>query len=93
MRLIHSKTLAVEDFMDEDVPEYAILSHLWATEEMTFQDMQASLRPTHKRGWNKVKRACEQALKDGLTYVWADTCCIDKTSSKSWSWKACMRVG
>jgi len=32
-------------------------------------------------GYWKIKKACEQALKDGLDYVWVDTCCIDKTSS------------
>jgi hypothetical protein len=29
----------------------------------------------------KIIKACQQALIDGLAYVWVDTCCIDKNSS------------
>ncbi|KAJ5106954.1 hypothetical protein N7456_003629 [Penicillium angulare] len=33
------------------------------------------------QGYSKIKYSCKQALKDGIQYVWVDTCCIDKTSS------------
>jgi hypothetical protein len=34
-----------------------------------------------KAGFAKIRFCCDQALKDGLGFVWVDTCCIDKTSS------------
>ena len=34
-----------------------------------------------KPGFNKIDRACRQAIKDGYYYIWVDTCCINKDSS------------
>ncbi|KAK5709812.1 hypothetical protein LTR17_019426 [Elasticomyces elasticus] len=34
-----------------------------------------------REDFKKIKYTCEQALRDGITYVWIDTCCIDKRSS------------
>ena len=34
-----------------------------------------------KKGYReKVEPCCRQALEDGLTHAWIDTCCIDKSS-------------
>lgn len=33
------------------------------------------------RGFKKIHMTCQQAVRDGLNYAWADTCCIDKSSS------------
>jgi len=38
-----------------------------------------------KSGFIKVKKCCLQALRDGLEWVWVDTCCIDKTCSSELS--------
>ncbi|KAJ5740376.1 hypothetical protein N7493_000248 [Penicillium malachiteum] len=40
MRLINTKTLELEEFMDSQMPNYAILSHTWSTNEVSFQEMQ-----------------------------------------------------
>ncbi|KAL4888591.1 HET-domain-containing protein [Aspergillus ambiguus] len=69
---------------------YAILSHRWRPGEVTFQDCDGISNITMKSeikakpGYKKLVGACTQALKDGLTYVWVDTCCIDKSSSADW---------
>jgi hypothetical protein len=34
-----------------------------------------------KAGYTKIDNSCAQAVANGLSYVWVDTCCIDKTSS------------
>ena len=34
-----------------------------------------------KRVSNKIRCACERARADGINFIWADSCCIDKTSS------------
>ncbi|KAI1628938.1 heterokaryon incompatibility protein-domain-containing protein [Exophiala viscosa] len=73
------KTNVTED--TEDVPPYAILSHTWAlnnAEEFTFQDAKSG--SVDKPGYVKIKFCQKQAIKDGLRYIWVDTCCIDKTN-------------
>ena len=34
-----------------------------------------------KLGYAKIAFTCRQAQRDGWSYAWVDTCCIDKTSS------------
>ena len=66
-----------KDFVGDDIPRYAILSHTWGadTEEVTFQDL-ISGTDEDKTGYNKIRFCGEQAKHDGLQYVWVDTCCI-----------------
>jgi hypothetical protein len=80
MRLINTKTFKLEEFFGPSV-SYAILSHTWGQEEVTFQDFQDPGLYIKKAGFAKIRLSCEQARKDGLDYAWVDTCCIDKTSS------------
>lgn len=82
MRLINAETLGLEDFTLREIPPYAILSHTWADEEVTFQDVTAG-HPglASKKGYGKVVQTCRLALQQGLAYAWVDTCCIDKSSS------------
>jgi hypothetical protein len=82
MRLLHAKTLKFHEFEGSRIPEYAILSHRWEEEEVSYQDMLTLLRRLSKKGgFMKIQQCCIQAVKDELDYVWIDTCCIDKTSS------------
>ncbi|EMR67263.1 putative het domain-containing protein [Eutypa lata UCREL1] len=84
MRLINTATLGLSEFSTANVPSYAILSHLWVEgQEVSFQDFTADLTPstTTKSGFQKIKKACEVALKDGIEWIWIDTNCIDKASS------------
>ncbi|KAG9231096.1 heterokaryon incompatibility protein-domain-containing protein, partial [Amylocarpus encephaloides] len=83
MRLINAKTYALEEFWDEHAEKYAILSHRWEDGEVSLQDIESptALSVIQKKGLGKIKWSCKQALKDGLQYVWVDTCCIDKKSS------------
>ena len=69
---------------------YAILSHVWDTEETTFQDLQALRAECAKTGANprdsngvgrKIQESCCLAQRHGWEWIWIDTCCIDKTSS------------
>jgi hypothetical protein len=80
MRLLEASTLILDEFFDFNVPPYAILSHTRREGEVTFQDIYDSGAQS-KLGYIKIEFACQQALKDGLSYVWIDTCCIDKSSS------------
>ena len=39
MRLINVDTLEIQTFHEQNVPEYAILSHTWGPDEVTYQEM------------------------------------------------------
>jgi len=81
MRLINVRTQAIEEFFGTNVPPYAILSHTWGVEEVTFQDWHDLSIASSKKGFAKIQGACKRATKDNLDYIWVDTNCIDKTSS------------
>ena len=79
MRLLSTLTGELQEFFDEKTPPYAILSHTWGNEEVSFQDLEK--RETDKAGYSKIKSCCQLAASEGWQYVWIDTCCIDKSSS------------
>ena len=83
MRLLECKNddefSLTKDFVD-NVPTYAILSHIWGAEEVTFQEL-IDGSGKHKAGYKKIRFCGEQAKRDDLQYFWVDTCYIDKTNS------------
>lgn len=84
MRLINVHTLEIQYFSGTNIPQYAILSHTWGTNEATFQKWTkrwTRLTQKHRSGFHKVLATCRQARRDGLQYAWVDTVCIDKSSS------------
>ncbi|KAH9897120.1 heterokaryon incompatibility protein-domain-containing protein [Xylariomycetidae sp. FL2044] len=86
MRLINVDTLALEEFHDKtQTPPYAVLSHTWGTQEVSFEDWRRVKRASRKKGYDKIIATCSQAKRDGLRYVWVDTNCINKTSSSELS--------
>ena len=89
-----SRRTKVLDFCDDERTAYAILSHRWIekggeTSEVGYdeivelgnmdKDRQNEVRG--RSGYRKILKSCEQAMKDGYEWLWADTCCIDKRSS------------
>ncbi|OBT94247.1 hypothetical protein VE01_07792 [Pseudogymnoascus verrucosus] len=48
---------------------------------VSFQDMQNLALASNMKGFGKIRKSCEQAVRDGYSYVWVDTCCINKESS------------
>ena len=70
----------IDEFRDDEVPPYAILSHTWDDGEVTFKDVN-SLSAMSNKGYEKISQSCYIARTHGLNYVWIDTCCIDTTSS------------
>ncbi|KAK5167843.1 uncharacterized protein LTR77_007542 [Saxophila tyrrhenica] len=82
MWLLNVETRRLESFHHERyVPGgYAILSHTWGPDELTFDDIRLDVVP-RKQGYKKIEYACQQAWKDDYHYVWIDTVCIDKRSS------------
>ena len=73
--------------------KYAILSHTWTNEEVSFQEWQQDTCK-HKSGYEKILATCKRARDDGYDWAWVDTCCINKDSSAElteainsmWTW-------
>jgi hypothetical protein len=80
MRLLNASTKQLEEFYDDAIPPYAILSHTWEKDEVTFKDLRDP-NHTSKDGYGKILGSCSVALSQDLGYIWLDTCCIDKSSS------------
>lgn len=90
MYLLNTETLRLEntDIMgDTDGLEYSILSHRWDyVNEVRYGDVIGNEDETERKmrsrlGFAKIEGACKQSRRDGLKYIWIDTCCIDKSSS------------
>jgi len=72
--------MRLEEFHGSNIPPYAILSHTWGKEEVSFQDLVGGDAPKLLE-CKKIIGCRNQAVSDGYGYIWVDTCCIDKTSS------------
>ena len=87
MRLLNVHTLALEDFIGEEVPAYCILSHRWGKDEVSHKEY----RKGDKRdgaGYRKIVEFCAfvkhreehydnriRTFADGpCDWVWIDTC-------------------
>ena len=98
MWLINTETLRREEFTYGNHPSYAILSHTWVHgEEISFrifQTLEGNTLNQEAKTPSKIIQAAKEALRQGLHYIWIDTCCIDKTSSaelteainSQWEW-------
>ncbi|KAK7473154.1 hypothetical protein VKT23_001254 [Stygiomarasmius scandens] len=80
MRLLDTTTFQLTEFY-ADIPKYAILSHTWDQEEVTFEDIEDLGIAQRKNGWLKVEGACAYARKFKFKWIWIDSCCINKESS------------
>lgn len=87
MRLINSRTFELRSLPPHEIPDYVILSHRWESEEITYGNILQNPisdedSPTRQLGgFSKVKGTCKLASEDGYSWVWIDSCCIDKESS------------
>lgn len=80
MRLLNARSLELKEFVD-DIPPYAILSHTWEEEEVLLSDLADIASAKKKKGFDKIDKTCQQAIRDAFDWVWVDTCCIDKVSA------------
>ena len=89
MRLLHSTEWRFQEFFDDEIPPYAILSHRWGPDEVSYQSLQSAIRemeaggePTLPgKGFLKIQKCRQLAATGQYEWVWIDTCCINKESS------------
>lgn len=75
MRLINVHDGSFKEFIGRNVPPYAILSHTWEEEEVSYKDVIEN-RHREKKGFDKVEMTCKIAASEGIEWVWVDTCCM-----------------
>ena len=86
MRLLHSSTWTFQEFFDSDVPKYAILSHRWGRDKVSYQELQLAIKDTKAAtepklsgaGFLKIQKFREQAARNEFEWVWVDTYYINK---------------
>ncbi|RYO75987.1 hypothetical protein DL766_003315 [Monosporascus sp. MC13-8B] len=83
MYLIDTDTFKLKYFSTHTAQKdaYAILSHTWEDEEVTFELFKDEESAKKRKGWAKIASTVQMARRSGLKYAWVDTCCIDKSSS------------
>ncbi len=64
MRLLNAKTRCLEDCFDAEVPRYAILSHTWGRDEVTYEDLEQRTDYARRAGWAKIRGCAGQALRE-----------------------------
>ena len=85
MRLLHTSTYQLHNHRGTP-PDYAILSHRWCSDgEITLSELDSSdllddfvTTPQLE----KIREACREAARQGIEWIWIDSCCIDKTNSE-----------
>ena len=98
MRLLNTKTGRFHWVEDPRQIRYAILSHVWSKDpqhpEQSYQDVQLRIDAARTPGASilddpslsdKIRSFCRVAQKQGFDFGWADSCCIDRTSSSELS--------
>ncbi len=76
MKLLNVHTRETKEFWsDADAEPYAILSHTWADEEVSFEDLTSLSKAAleAKKGYYKIDKCCIRAKADGYDWVWIDT--------------------
>jgi hypothetical protein len=84
MRLINvnsgKDSMFFEEFNESAIPKYAILSHTWEKEEISYAEASIifssknALSITRKAGFLKITQFAAKARASGLEYIWVDTC-------------------
>ncbi|PMD14250.1 hypothetical protein NA56DRAFT_674326 [Hyaloscypha hepaticicola] len=67
MYLINANTLELESVVGTP-PKYAILSHTWGDNEVSYSDFQDTAKRQHQPRFKKIELTCRQAQRDGFEY-------------------------
>lgn len=87
MRLIKTRTGSLEEFFDTQRPAYAILSHTWGNDELSYFDLLylSSSFPPDIMG--TVKALLRSPRRDSEGYLKLEACCrVAKSRGLDWLW-------
>ena len=82
MRLINVRfehRMFFEEFNEPGIPKYAILSHTWEKDEISYAEASvlfsfSFFSAPPKAGFEKIKQFAAKARTLGLDHIWVDTC-------------------
>jgi hypothetical protein len=73
MWLLDATTHRLSEFHDSaNIPPYAILSHKWGEQEVSFTELNEP-GLDRKPGYSKIKDFADCAKANGIEWVWVDT--------------------
>lgn len=79
MWLLNANTAQLEDFFEERIPPYAILSHTWGKKEISFRDLTQDPEHTSHPAYHKIRESCRLANESGVDYVSEPLCQLVNT--------------
>lgn len=69
MRLLNTSTREFEEFLGSNIPPYAILSHVWSSEEISYADYIGQKGLPTSYGYEKIAKLCDLARNDSKNRV------------------------
>lgn len=69
MGLVNVHIKELENFFESEIPAYAVLSHRWSREELTYKEVLKKKVDENKQGYQKLIKACKIAANHGLDYI------------------------
>jgi hypothetical protein len=85
MHLLDTFMFTLHEFQGSAIPDYAILSHRWDSEEVSFRDLQSG-KGGDMAGFKKIKGCCAQAASEGWQYVVGSYGTRNIVVIESWFW-------
>jgi hypothetical protein len=89
MRLLHAKELYLKEFFDAEIPPYAILSHTWGDEEISYQDFLAirKLQDERYAAYHELIRLDLTRSTESSGYTKIEACCrLAASKGHEWVW-------
>lgn len=83
MRLLNTKTLVFGDFLDAQVPHYAILSHRWGKQEVSYKEMR-NFQKEHVDASNEERYHAAQLSGTGMAKI-KDFCQLASGKGLDWA--------
>ncbi|KAK0671532.1 heterokaryon incompatibility protein-domain-containing protein [Cercophora samala] len=79
---ILSHTWDKEEVLFQDIQHPELATCNWTSDPDTLDDLPVAAKLCfQKKGFQKVRQAVLLAQNQGFSFIWIDTCCIDKSSS------------
>lgn len=83
---MNTLTYQLLEFIDDKIPPFVILSHMWDAEEVSLLEVSIlDLQDPSVHGrdcFKKIQNCCRQAQSDNIQWVWIDTCCLDRSNKE-----------
>lgn len=87
MRLVNTSTGRLDEFFDTQRPSYAILSHTWGKEELSYFDLLYLTSSFPPDAIGTVQALLRSPRRDSEGYLKLEACCrVAKSRGFDWVW-------